>query len=271
VQETIAQIKDEHPDANLRGLVMDFGSLDGARQAAAEVNFYVEPIHVFVSNAGIMGAPYSRTADGYESHLAVNHLAPFLFLSLIWARLTLGGTPSDPARFVNITSWGHNVSPFRWDDYGFKEGKSYDKWLGYGQSKTANVLFASEVARRSKEKGVPVVAFAVHPGSTSTHLSRHVDPSDFRILGLTNEKNEWIAGPVKTLSQGASTHLVASFDPAVLPYSGTYMTDGDVDNDSRAEHASSQARSLPLQYPIRATDSSPLGCVYRRTVKDCGL
>ncbi|KAF8314943.1 NAD(P)-binding protein [Clavulina sp. PMI_390] len=239
-QETITHIQEEFPQANLRGLVLDLGSLDGARQAAATVNAYPEPIHVFISNAGIMAAPFSQTPDGFESHLAINHLAPFLFTSLIFPRLVAAGTPENPARFVNITSWGHNASPFRFDDYNFSDGKTYDRWLGYGQSKTANVLFVNEVARRAKEKGVPVVAYAVHPGAIlGTDLGRYVEPTAFVTLGLTDEKGVWLV-PTKTVPQGATTHLVAAFDPSVIPYSGAYMADGDVANGARAAHASAQ-------------------------------
>ncbi|KAF8314945.1 NAD(P)-binding protein [Clavulina sp. PMI_390] len=239
-KETIAHIHEESPQAGLRGLIMDFGTFDGARQAAATVNAYPEPIHVFISNAGIMAAPFSQTPDGFESHLAINHLAPFLFTSLIFPRLVAAGTPEDPARFVNITSWGHNASPFHFDDYNFSGGKTYDRWLGYGQSKTANILFVNELARRTKEKSVPVAAFAVHPGTIlGTDLGKYVEPTAFHSLGLTDEKGEWLI-PTKTLPQGAATHLVAAFDPSVIPYSGAYMVDGNVDNEARAAHASSQ-------------------------------
>lgn len=111
-----------------------------------------------------MAIPYTKTPDGLESHLGVNHFSPFLFTALIFPRIASAGTPEDPARIVNIYSRGHFRSDIRFGDLDFGDGKDYDRWQGYGQSKTANILFANEIARRVKEKGVPVVAYSLHPG-----------------------------------------------------------------------------------------------------------
>lgn len=111
-----------------------------------------------------MGIPYSTTEDGLETSMAVNHWGPFLFTSLIYPKIVAAGTKETPARIVNITSRAFFFSGIRFDDVGFSDGKTYDKWIAYGQSKSANVLFANEIARRAKEKGVPVVAYSVHPG-----------------------------------------------------------------------------------------------------------
>ncbi|KAF8321577.1 hypothetical protein DL93DRAFT_2072318 [Clavulina sp. PMI_390] len=112
-----------------------------------------------------MAVPFSKTVDGHESHMGINHFAPFLFTALVFPVLARSGTPSSPARIVNITSGAHRLTAIRFDDINFQDGKEYVPWQGYGQSKTANILFANELARRSKEKSVSVVAYSLHPGS----------------------------------------------------------------------------------------------------------
>lgn len=115
-----------------------------------------------------MAVPYSSTVDGFESQFGVNHLGPFLFTALIYNHIIAGaggtGTPEIPSRIVNISSRGHHISGILFDDVGFSDGKVYDQWKAYGQSKTASILFANEIARRAKEKSVPLVAFSLHPG-----------------------------------------------------------------------------------------------------------
>lgn len=136
----------------------------------ASIHTFPRPIpltmhkQVVIHNAGLMATPYEPTEDGFEPQMAVNHYAPFLFTALIFPKLRAAGTPSDPARIVNVSSVGHAYSPIRFDDLDFEGGKSYNKWLAYGQSKTAPILFSNEIARRAKEAGVPVVSYSVHPG-----------------------------------------------------------------------------------------------------------
>lgn len=112
-----------------------------------------------------MAAPYSKTVDGQEHHLAVNHLGPFLFTSLIFNRLAAAGSESDPARIINVTSLAYTIAPIRFDDLDFGDGKEYNKWVAYGQSKTGNILFTNEIARRASDKHVPVVSYSLQPGS----------------------------------------------------------------------------------------------------------
>lgn len=111
-----------------------------------------------------MATPYAANAEGIESQFATNHLGHFLFTALVFPRVLAAATPSAPARIVLVSSRGHRRSDIRWDDLHFSGGKTYDPWLAYGQSKTANILFANEIARRSSEKGNNVLAYSLHPG-----------------------------------------------------------------------------------------------------------
>lgn len=97
------------------------------------------PLHILVNNAGVMAAPESRTPQGWELQFATNHLGHFALTT------GLHGALAGPhgARVVSVSSSGHLFSPVVFDDLHFTE-RPYDPWLAYGQSKTANVLFAAE-------------------------------------------------------------------------------------------------------------------------------
>ncbi|KAF8323302.1 NAD(P)-binding protein [Clavulina sp. PMI_390] len=243
IDETIKWIKESTPSANVHPLVFDLSSLDGARKGAVEALALNEPIHVLINSAAVMAVPYSKTVDGLESHMAINHFGPFLFTMLLFPLLARSGTPSFPARIVNVSSAGYRMSPIRFDDLEFQDGKVYDRWGAYAQSKTANILTANELARRSKEKGLNVVAYSLHPGNIfTTNLAPHLNVADFVGLGAMNEKGEIIV-PHKTSQQGAATYIVAAFDPSVVPYSGAYLEDADIAD--RADHAKSQLERFP--------------------------
>lgn len=107
-----------------------------------------------------MTMPYTELSEtGWEAQLGGNHLGHALFTALILAKL------AKPARVVNVSSWGHNMSPMHWDDLFFSKGATYDKWQAYGQSKTANILFS--VALNDKYASRELSSVALHPGGTS--------------------------------------------------------------------------------------------------------
>jgi len=157
-------------DVQVRTLSLDLSSLAAVREAAATVNGWadVEHIDVLVNNAGIMAVDYSVTADGFESHFATNHLGPFLFTNLIMDKLLAAPAP----RVVMVSSDGHRLGPVRFADANFSQG-FYNKWLAYGQSKTANMLMGLSLARKLGKRGL--LAFSLHPGVINTHLGDHLD------------------------------------------------------------------------------------------------
>jgi NAD(P)-dependent dehydrogenase (short-subunit alcohol dehydrogenase family) len=189
------------------------------------------PLHILINNAGIMGGPLFRDARGYESQLATNHLGHFqLSLGLLPALRAARG-----ARVVNLTSGAHRISDIRWDDPHFTTG--YEPMLGYGQSKTANVLFAVELDRRWAQDGIR--GYAVHPGvilGTDLGPSRSEDgeavtEDQRRAMGLTDESGRPIIDPdrgTKTLQQGASTSVFASTSPLLANIGGVYLKDNDI-------------------------------------------
>lgn len=177
---------------------------------AAFVADWDGPLHVLVDNAGIMALPELRlTPDGRETQFAVNHLGHFA--------LTVGLRPAlaaaDGARVVSVSSSGHLLSPVVFDDIHFAF-RPYDPWQAYGQSKTANILFAVGAATRWADDGIAVNAIA--PGSVPTNLTRHTG----RPEGVT-----LVEGLRKTVEQGAATTVLLAVSPLLEGVSGRYFAD----------------------------------------------
>jgi len=176
------------------------------------------PLHLLVDNAGIMAVPLSRDARGLESQLAVNHVGHFqLFLRLLPALRRAGG-----ARVIALSSRGHMRSAFDFDDPSF-ERRPYDKMVAYGQSKTANVLFAVELDRRYQGDGIR--AFALHPGAIlETGLARHYDPKELEAVVERARR----VGSFKTIEQGAATTIFCATSPLLEGRGGVYCENCDI-------------------------------------------
>ncbi|RDX44010.1 dehydrogenase [Lentinus brumalis] len=216
--ETARELEAAHPGVATRTLELDLGSQAQIRKAAAEVLSWPEPIDVLVNNAGIMATPYGKTVDGIESQFGTNHIGHFLFTNLIMPKLL---ESKQGPRVVNVSSNGHRLSDIRWDDFNFQDGKTYNKWLAYGQSKTANILFSVGLAQRLGSKGLK--AFSLHPGTIMTNLGRSATQEDFEALqALDSGFGEF---KFRNLSQGTATHVVAAFDPKLDEHNGAYLQD----------------------------------------------
>jgi NAD(P)-dependent dehydrogenase (short-subunit alcohol dehydrogenase family) len=173
------------------------------------------PLDLLINNAGVMALPDLRlSADGWELQLATNHLGHFaLALGLHDA---LAAAPGE-SRIVSLSSRGHLRSPVVFEDPHFAH-RPYDRWLAYGQSKTANVLFAVEATRRWAGDGI--LANAVHPGAiAATNLSRHMDPDELEALRTSG------AFTYKTIEQGAATSVLVATSPLLDGVGGRYFED----------------------------------------------
>ena len=184
------------------------------------------PFDVVVCNAGIMACPLARTPEGWELQFATNHLGHFLLVT----RLLDEGGLADGGRVVVVSSAGHSISPLVFDDIHF-ERRPYDPWSAYGQSKTANVLFAKELARRG------VTAFAVHPGMAATGLARHLTRDSLRDVVKRSRSTEQL----KTAEEGAATSVFAATAPGLEADAGGYLVDCRLAPEAVAPHASSPA------------------------------
>ena len=182
------------------------------------------PLHILINNAGIMGGELVRDARGYESQFATNHLGHF--------QLTLGLLPTlraaQGARVVNVSSGGHQLSDIRWDDPHFTT--EYDGMLGYGQSKTANVLFAVELDRRWADEGIR--GYALHPGiAFGTNLAPWITDDELRAMGVLDDSGRPIIDPdreLKTPQQAASTSVFAATSALLAEIGGVYLKDNDI-------------------------------------------
>ncbi|MET8227654.1 SDR family NAD(P)-dependent oxidoreductase [Streptomyces sp. NPDC005301] len=172
------------------------------------------PLHILVDNAGIMATPEQRTPAGRELQFATNHLGHFALTVLLHDALAAAGD----ARVVVVSSVGHVNGPVRFDDPDFI-AEPYDPWLAYAQSKTANILFAVETARRWAADGIGVNA--LNPGRIwETGLSRHMDapPASFDPSGASGVSE-------KTIAQGAATSVLLASSPLVDGVTGKYFED----------------------------------------------
>lgn len=214
LQEAAQSIRDAHPQAELDTGVMDLADLDNVRSASQDIVKKHPKIDLLINNAGVMASPLLRTSQGFEMQFGTNHLGHFLFTCLLAPALRAGA----PARVVSLSSAGHKFANFSFDDPGYLE-REYDKWQAYGESKTANALFAVGLDKRLGENGVRV--FAVHPGVIMTNLARHMDQDDFEKLSAKSPSGEALS--FKTLEQGAATSVWAATAPELADKGGIYL------------------------------------------------
>ena len=221
VRPVIEEINSISPSTKTAFILVELDDFDSVRKAAATVNNSVSKLDILINNAGIMAVlQYKTNKSGIESQFATNHLGHFLLTTLVFDRIKAAGKD---ARIVNVTSDGYTIGPCRMEDYNFRDGKEYDPWSAYGQSKTANVLFTRELASQG------VLSFAAHPGVImSTGLGGHVEPKMFEAINgiaIKNTGQPFTMGAVKDGQQGCATTLVAALDPRLKSDSGSYMQD----------------------------------------------
>jgi NAD(P)-dependent dehydrogenase (short-subunit alcohol dehydrogenase family) len=172
------------------------------------------PLHILVANAGVMATPERRTAQGWELQFATNHLGHFQLATGLHGALAAAGH----ARVVVVSSVGHVNGGVLFDDVNFTR-TPYDPWAAYSQSKTANVLFAVEAAKRWAAEGI--VVNALNPGRiASTNLGRHMasPPATFDPSGSAGVS-------IKDIPQGAATSVLLAASPFVDGVTGTYFED----------------------------------------------
>jgi NAD(P)-dependent dehydrogenase (short-subunit alcohol dehydrogenase family) len=197
------------------------------------------PLHILVNNAGIMATPLVRDARGFESQLATNHLGHFQLTAGLWPALR----KAKGARVVELSSRGHARSGVDFDDPNF-ERRPYDKWVAYGQSKTANALFALALDVRGEAHGVR--AFSVHPGGVVTELMRSMPVEEVSAI-LAEPRNA--PASLKTPEQGAATSVWCATSTQLDGMGGVYCEDVDV--------AEAVAADSPAQRGVRPGAMDP--------------
>jgi NAD(P)-dependent dehydrogenase (short-subunit alcohol dehydrogenase family) len=198
---------------------LDLGDQASVRTFAERFLATGRSLDLLINNAGIMALPETRVGPGWEAQFATNHLGHYALTNLLWPRLVAAGG----ARVVALSSRGHKRSGIRFDDLMFEHG--YDRWEAYGQSKSANSLFAVQLDALGQNVGVR--AFAVHPGPIMTPLQRHLSPEFLREAGWVDEQGN-LSERFKTPEQGAATATWAATSPRLDGMGGVYCENCEI-------------------------------------------
>jgi len=226
-QAATAQVRQDAAahGGSLALVALDLADLKSVRACADELLAKREPFDVVIANAGVMATPFGHTADGFETQFGTNHLGHFVFVNRIAPLMRVG------SRLINLSSSGHRFSNVDIEDPNF-ERTSYEPFVAYGRSKTANILFAVAFDRRHRARGIR--AAAVHPGAIQTELGRHMDHS--RLQAMIDQMNQQLAaegkGPFqwKTIPQGAATSVWAGVVAPADAIGGRYCENCHVGN-----------------------------------------
>jgi NAD(P)-dependent dehydrogenase (short-subunit alcohol dehydrogenase family) len=209
------------------------------------------PLHILVNNAGIMASPLMRTPQGWEMQFATNHLGHFaLAIGLHSALASASG-----ARVVSVSSSAHHRSPVVFDDIHFLH-REYEPWSAYGQSKTANVLFAVEGSKRWADDGITINALM--PGGIRTNLQRYVSDEELERLRAAagGADLKW-----KTPEQGAATSILVATSPLLEGIGGRYFEDCN-----EAEIGQLSARTGVAEYALDPEAAARLWVVSEATL-----
>jgi len=213
---------------------LELGSFASIRALAARVLAKPGSIDMLIDNAAVMACPHGQTQDGFELQFGTNHLGHFLLTNLLAPKLAPG------ARVVVLSSAAHHASPVVFEDIGF-ERRPYDKWQAYGQSKTANALFAVGLDARLKSRGVE--AFSVHPGMIVTELMRHQGEEGMAMAKKLRDTGKMA---FKSPEAGIATSLYAATAPELAGKGGAYLVDCGIARVSADERDFSVVRPYAL-------------------------
>ena len=208
--------------------IADLSSLQEVRELAARLA-HLDQLDVLINNAGLVLGDRRITADGFEYTFALNHLAPFLLTNLLREKLAA----SAPARVITVSSAAHRAA--RLDLADLQLAEHFNGWRAYSNSKLANILFTTELARRLT--GTGVTANCLHPGTVNTGFGR--DGSRVLRFGLDLGRRF-----LRTPGQGADTVVYLASSPDVEGATGGYYVRRKLRAPSRAAQDQATARRL---------------------------
>lgn len=189
------------------------------------------PLHLLINNAGVMATPLVRDRRGFEAQLATNHLGHFQLTVRLWPALRA----AHGARVVALSSRGHRRAGVDFDDPHFQR-RPYDKWIAYGQAKTANALFA--VALDARGQAQHIRAFSVHPGAVLTEIVRSISDDELKAIRARIEAAAPKDSPAyKNTEQAAATTIWCATSPQLDGMGGVYCEDVDI------------AEAVPADFP----------------------
>ncbi|KAL9088908.1 MAG: hypothetical protein Q9165_005965 [Trypethelium subeluteriae] len=258
VDLVLEDIKRINPTVKTTFVQLDLADHGSVRRAAKEILAVAPKIDVIINNAGVMCIKdYTLDKQGIEMQFSANHVGHFLLTNLLVPALFAAAEESGAARVVNLTSSGYQVSPLR-DDYNYSNGAGYDHWTGYGQAKTANVLFAYGLSRRLAKHRITAVA--AHPGyNNDTQLGTHLEMKDYYevssvIKRRTGREFEFEEPRFKTYNQIAATPLIAALDPELEARLPAYLVNGEIEE--------------PLEFTTNPVDVEKLWRLSEELVKE---
>ncbi|MEJ5118393.1 SDR family NAD(P)-dependent oxidoreductase [Gluconobacter cerinus] len=201
-------------------IVLDLADLGSVRACADQLNSVGLSFDLVIANAGVMATPFGHTKNGFETQFGTNHLGHFVLINRI------AGLMNNGARLVNLSSAGHRFSDVDLEDPNF-DHTSYEPFVAYGRSKTANILFAVAFDARHRARGVR--ATAVHPGGILTELPRHMPAGaiEAMVTGINEEAAKEGKPPFqfKTIPEGAATSVWAGIVADADAIGGRYCED----------------------------------------------
>ncbi|KAG7009751.1 patulin synthase [Physcia stellaris] len=224
--------------------LLDNGSV---RKAAEQIKSLTKKIDVIINNAGIMAPKeYATSKDGIESQFAANHVGHFLLTGLLMEEVLAAG---EGATIINVSSLGYQLAEANLDDPNFDDGKSYNGWRAYGQSKTANILFSTALGKKLGSKGIAV--FAVHPGVimeskllANSGVTNEYFMEAYQMAVERNNGNPLPPQTTKTLGQGAATIVIGALDPSFRNSSPSLLVENQV--AEAAPYATDEANAEKL-------------------------
>jgi NAD(P)-dependent dehydrogenase (short-subunit alcohol dehydrogenase family) len=234
---TSERIRTSAPGASLEHLPLDLADLGSVGAAAAELRARHGRIDAVVANAGIMAPPLRRTADGFELQLGVNHLGHAALVAQVLPLLLAARDP----RVVVVSSTMHRIGTIDLDDLNWERTR-YQRWLAYGRSKLANLLYVLELQRRLETAGVTATAVAAHPGYARTALQRSGPTMQGGVSGALTGTLTAVGTTLfgQSAARGALPQLYAATEPD-LPGGSYWGPDGP--GEQRGRHPAPAARS----------------------------
>lgn len=190
---------------------------------AARLRDRTTSISILINSAGVMASPLFRDREGHEGQFVTNHLGHYRLTCALWPLLRAEG-----GRVVSVSSRGHQIAGIDFGDVDFRR-RPYDKCIAYGQSKTANALFAVALDARGAAQGVR--AFSLHPGQILTPLARHLSAEEIAGFDARDAEGLPIIDPsrgMKTIDQGAATSPWCATSAALEGHGGVYCEDCDI-------------------------------------------
>ncbi|OKH17331.1 oxidoreductase [[Limnothrix rosea] IAM M-220] len=234
------KILEQVKDADVTVMHLDLSRLESVKKFASEYRDRHDSLDLLINNAGIMFPPYTKTEEGFESQIGVNHLGHFLLTELL-----IDLMPDTPeSRVVSLSSNAHKFGKINFDD--LQSEQKYSATAAYGQSKLACLMFADELQRRLEASGKQKISVAAHPGVAQTELARHMPGWLVWIMGITVAP--FITHPV---DQAALPTLMAAIAPDVkgseyFGPQGTAEMTGQPGRAEKADHALDQEVAAKL-------------------------